>query len=105
YIKKGLKPKFAEQRALNLVRMMPEVIEKGKVGRDAQGRLKIEFKNQRVGLNDSWKGETLNNRWVITSYELNQSRNGLIKSPLAPNYKGKDTNPLNLDNPNPNTKN
>ncbi|MGL2871445.1 DUF3519 domain-containing protein [Helicobacter pylori] len=26
------------------------------------------------------------------------------KSPLAPNYKGKDTNPLNLDNPNPTTK-
>ncbi len=40
-----------------------------------------------------------------TSYKLNQSRNGLIESPLAPNYKGKDTNPLNLDNPNPTTKN
>ncbi len=33
-----------------------------------------------------------------------KSRNGLIESPLAPNYKGKDTNPLNLDN-NPNIKN
>nr|WP_243878489.1 hypothetical protein [Helicobacter pylori] len=28
-----------------------------------------------------------------------------MESPLAPNYKGKDTNPLNLDNPNPTTKN
>ncbi|MGL2506078.1 hypothetical protein ACOWN9_07485 [Helicobacter pylori] len=40
----------------------------------------------------------------MTGYELNQSRNGLIESPLAPNYKVKDTNPLNLDNPNPTTK-
>nr|WP_164859333.1 DUF3519 domain-containing protein [Helicobacter pylori] len=55
-------------------------------------------------MNDSWKGETLNDRWVITSYEADKSRNGLIESPLAPNYKGKDTNPLNLDNPNPTTK-
>ncbi|UZO84739.1 DUF3519 domain-containing protein [Helicobacter pylori] len=55
-------------------------------------------------MNDSWKGEILNNRWVITSYETDKSRNGLTQSPLAPNYKGKDTNPLNLDNPNPTTK-
>ncbi|GAA8803401.1 hypothetical protein DUHN26_11830 [Helicobacter pylori] len=79
---------------------IPNAISNGKLSKDDLGRLKIEFKNQRVGLNDSWKGETLNNRWVITSYELNQSRNELIESPLAPNYKGKDTNPLNLDNSN-----
>ncbi|WP_198978231.1 hypothetical protein [Helicobacter pylori] len=56
-------------------------------------------------MNDSWKGETLNNRCVITSYEVDKTRNGLTQSPLAPNYKGKDTNPLNLNNPNPTTKN
>ncbi|KNE09847.1 hypothetical protein ACM27_04240 [Helicobacter pylori] len=65
----------------------------------------MEFKNQRVRLNDIWKGKTLNNRWVVTSYELNLSRDGLIESPLTPNYKGKDTNPLNLDNSNYITKN
>ncbi|WP_143423882.1 PBECR3 domain-containing polyvalent protein, partial [Helicobacter pylori] len=69
YIKKGLKPKFAEQRALNLVRMMPEVIEKGKVGRDAQGRLKIEIKDILVALRDNWQGEPLENKWVITGFE------------------------------------
>ncbi|WP_198515998.1 DUF3519 domain-containing protein, partial [Helicobacter pylori] len=69
YIKKGLKPKFAEQRALNLVRMMPEVIEKGKVGRDAQGRLKIETKDILVALRDNWQGEPLKNKWVITGFE------------------------------------
>ncbi len=39
-----------------------------------------------------------------TKFKADKTRNGLIESPLAPNYKGKDTNPLNLDNPNPTTK-
>ncbi|MGL2491403.1 DUF3519 domain-containing protein, partial [Helicobacter pylori] len=69
YTKKGLKPKFAEQRALNLVRMIPEAIEKGKVGRDSQGRLKIETKDILVALRDNWQGEPLKSRWVITGFE------------------------------------
>ncbi|PDW98405.1 hypothetical protein BB397_08005 [Helicobacter pylori] len=102
---KGMSKEEAKKYALEIINNIPNIISNGKLSKDDLGRLKIEFKNQRVGLNDSWKGETLNNRWVITSYELNQSRSGLIESPLAPNYKGKDTNPLNLDNPNPTTKN
>ncbi|GAA8817202.1 hypothetical protein VN1328_06640 [Helicobacter pylori] len=47
------------------------------------GRLKIEFKNQRVGLNDSWKGEKLPNHWVIASYEKRLENSGsLYSSPL-----------------------
>ncbi|WP_434632470.1 DUF3519 domain-containing protein [Helicobacter pylori] len=100
-IDKGMSKEEAKKYALEIINNIPNIISDGKLSKDDLGRLKIEFKNQRVGLNDSWKGETLNNRWVITSYELNQSsRNGLIESPLAPNYKGKDTNPLNLDNSN-----
>ncbi|WRD72065.1 DUF3519 domain-containing protein [Helicobacter pylori] len=102
---KGISKEEAKKYALEIINNIPNIISNGKLSKDDLGRLKIEFKNQRVGLNDSWKGETLNNRWVITSYEVNQSsRNGLIESPLAPNYKGKDTNPLNLDNSNSNTK-
>ncbi|GHS48188.1 hypothetical protein JP0126_09350 [Helicobacter pylori] len=104
-IDKGMSKEEAKKTALEIINNIPNIISNGKLSKDDLGRLKIEFKNQRVGLNDSWKGETLNNRWVITSYELNQSRNGLIESPLAPNYKGKDTNPLNLDNSNHTTKN
>ncbi|OJZ93419.1 DUF3519 domain-containing protein [Helicobacter pylori] len=99
-IDKGMSKEEAKKYALEIINNIPHIISNGKLSKDGLGRLKIEFKNQRVGLNDSWKGETLNNRWVITSYELNPSRNGLIESPLAPNYKGKDTNPLNLDNSN-----
>ncbi|GAA8168492.1 hypothetical protein HpBT153_14110 [Helicobacter pylori] len=104
-INKGMSKEEAKKYALEIINNIPNIISNGKLSKDDLGRLKIEFKNQRVGLNDSWKGETLNNRWVITSYEVNQSsRNGLIESPLAPNYKGKDTNPLNLDNSNHTTK-
>ncbi|WP_390545688.1 DUF3519 domain-containing protein [Helicobacter pylori] len=103
-IDKGMSKEEAKKYALEIINNIPNIISNGKLSKDDLGRLKIEFENQRVGLNDSWKGETLNNRWVITSYELNPSRNGLIESPLAPNYKGKDTNPLNLDNPNPTIK-
>ncbi|MFP6114367.1 DUF3519 domain-containing protein, partial [Helicobacter pylori] len=102
-IDKGMSKEEAKKYALEIINNIPNIISNGKLSKDDLGRLKIEFKNQRVGLNDSWKGETLNNRWVITSYEIDKSRNGLIESPLAPNYKGKDTNPLNLDNPNPTT--
>ncbi|MGL2806229.1 DUF3519 domain-containing protein [Helicobacter pylori] len=103
-IDKGLSKEEAKKYALEIINNIPDIISNGKLSKDGLGRLSIEFKNQRVGLNDSWKGETLSNRWVITSYEIDKSRNGLIESPLAPNYKGKDTNPLNLDNPNPTTK-
>ncbi|RVZ44832.1 DUF3519 domain-containing protein [Helicobacter pylori] len=95
-IDKGISKEEAKKYALKIINNIPNIISNGKLSKDDLGRLKIEFKNQRVGLNDSWKGETLNNRWVITSYEIDKSRNGLIESPLAPNYKGKDTNPLNL---------
>ncbi|WP_120870905.1 DUF3519 domain-containing protein, partial [Helicobacter pylori] len=102
-IDKGMSKEEAKKYALEIINNIPNIISNGKLSKDNLGRLSIEFENQRVGLNDSWKGETLNNRWVITSYEIDKSRNGLIESPLAPNYKGKDTNPLNLDNPNPTT--
>ncbi|WRE99345.1 DUF3519 domain-containing protein [Helicobacter pylori] len=103
-IDKGMSKEEAKKYALKIINNIPNIISNGKLSKDDLGRLSIEFENQRVWLNDSWKGETLNNRWVITSYEIDKSRNGLIESPLAPNYKGKDTNPLNLDNPNSNMK-
>ncbi|GAA8900278.1 hypothetical protein BTM188_14520 [Helicobacter pylori] len=68
YIKKGLKPEFAEQRALNLVKTIPEVIEKG-VKVERNGRMAIEYQNIRLGLKDNWQGEPLKSRWVITGFE------------------------------------
>ncbi|WQR76885.1 DUF3519 domain-containing protein [Helicobacter pylori] len=99
----GLNEQQAKEYALNIAKTIPEVIEKG-VKVERNGRMAIEYQNIRVGLKDNRKGEKLPNKWVITSYEIDKSRNGLIESPLAPNYKGKDTNPLNLNKPNPTTK-
>ncbi|GAA7488042.1 DUF3519 domain-containing protein [Helicobacter pylori] len=108
YIKKGLKPKFAEQRALNLVRMMPEVIEKGKIGKDAQGRLKIETKDILVALRDNWQGEPLKSKWVITGFEKKVGNIREQAKFIDPSLITKDgehlASSLNSVEPNPTTK-
>ncbi|WP_332461860.1 DUF3519 domain-containing protein [Helicobacter pylori] len=63
-IDKGMSKEEAKKYALEIINNIPNIISNGKLSKDDLGRLKIEFKNQRVGLNDSWKGETLNNRWA-----------------------------------------
>ncbi len=108
YIKKGLKPKFAEQRALNLVRMIPEAIEKGKVGRDIQGRLKIETKDILVALRDNWQGEPLKSRWVITGFKKKVGNIREQAKFINPSLITKDgehlASSLNSNEPNPNIK-
>ncbi|WRA98779.1 DUF3519 domain-containing protein [Helicobacter pylori] len=108
YIKKGLKPKFAEQRALNLARMIPEAIEKGKVGRDPQGRLKIETKDILVALRDNWQDEPLNSKWVITGFEKKAGNLREQAKFIDPSLITKDgehlASSLNSVEPNPTTK-
>ncbi|WP_187933350.1 DUF3519 domain-containing protein, partial [Helicobacter pylori] len=108
YIKKGLKPKFAEQRALNLARMIPEAIEKGKVGRDTQGRLKIETKDILVALRDNWQDEPLKSKWVITGFEKKVGNLREQAKFIDPSLITKDgehlASSLNSVGPNPTTK-
>ncbi len=108
YIKKGLKPEFAEQRALNLIRMIPEAIDKGKVGRDTQGRLKIETKDILVALRDNWQGEPLKSRWVITGFEKKVGNLREQAKFIDPSLITKDgehlASSLNSVEPNPTTK-
>ncbi|MGL2432639.1 DUF3519 domain-containing protein [Helicobacter pylori] len=108
YIKKGLKPKFAEQRALNLARMIPEAIEKGKVGRDSQGRLKIETKDILVALRDNWQDEPLKSKWVITGFEKKVGNLREQAKFIDPSLITKDgellASSLNSVEPNPTTK-
>ncbi|GAA9745767.1 hypothetical protein VN0142_13160 [Helicobacter pylori] len=86
-----------------MINNIPNTISNGKLSKDDLGRLKIEFKNQRVGLNDSWKGEKLPNHWVITGYEKRlENSESLYTSPLI--TKG-ETLPLNSNEPNHTTKN
>nr|WRE10111.1 DUF3519 domain-containing protein [Helicobacter pylori] len=108
YVKKGLKPKFAERRALNLARMIPEAIEKGKVGRDTQGRLKIETKDILVALRDNWQDEPLKSKWVITGFEKKVGNLREQAKFIDPSLITKDgehlASSLNSVEPNPTTK-
>ncbi|TPH77209.1 DUF3519 domain-containing protein, partial [Helicobacter pylori] len=81
-IAKGLNETEAKEYALNVVKSIPEIIEKG-VKVDNNGRIAIEYENIRVALKDNWKGEKLPNHWVITSYErMSENSGSLYSSPL-----------------------
>ncbi|WP_240442393.1 DUF3519 domain-containing protein [Helicobacter pylori] len=80
-IAKGLSEAEAKEYALNVVKSIPEIIEKG-IKVDNNGRIAIEYQNIRVGLKDNWKGEKLPNHWVITSYEKLENSESLYTSPL-----------------------
>ncbi|MFP6336192.1 DUF3519 domain-containing protein, partial [Helicobacter pylori] len=81
-IAKGLSETEAKEYALNVVKSIPETIEKG-VKVDNNGRIAIEYENIRVALKDNWKGEKLPNHWVITSYErMSEDSGSLYSSPL-----------------------
>ncbi|WP_434084268.1 DUF3519 domain-containing protein [Helicobacter pylori] len=98
----GINETEAKEYALNVVKSIPEIIEKG-VKVERNGRMAIEYQNIRVGLKDNWKGEKLPNHWVITGYEKrSENSESLYTSPLI--TKG-ETLPLNSNKPNPTTKN
>ncbi|ANH48516.1 hypothetical protein AA977_05075 [Helicobacter pylori] len=71
----GLNEQQAKEYALNIAKTIPEAIEKGNAITDNYGRMAIEYKNIRVGLNDDWYSEKLPNKWVISSYEIYNSEN------------------------------
>ncbi len=72
----GLNETEAKEYTLNVVKSIPEIIEKG-VKVDNNGRIAIEYKHMRVGLNDKWDNQKLENKWVISSYEIYNSESGL----------------------------
>lgn len=97
---KGLNDQQAKEYALNVVKTIPEVIDKG-VKVDNNGRIAIEYENIRVGLKDNWEGEKLPNHWIITSYEKLEDSESLYTSPLITKS---EILPLNSNEPNPNIK-
>ncbi|GHP96574.1 hypothetical protein VN0268_13080 [Helicobacter pylori] len=99
-IAKGLNETEAKEYALNVVKSIPEIIEKG-VKVDNNGRIAIEYENIRVALKDNWKGEKLPNHWVITSYErMSENSGSLYSSPLITK---RSHLLLNSNEPNPTT--
>ncbi len=98
----GLNEQQAKEYALNIAKTIPEVIEKG-VKVDNNGRMAIEYQNIRVGLNDKWDNQNLDNKWVVSSYEIYNSES---ESPflLMTQLQGVGLGTPKLTEPNPTTK-
>ncbi len=103
-MKKGLSETEAKKYALNIVKSIPEVLEKGTKGTDDLGRVFVDYGNKRVGLNNEWKKEKLENHWVISSYELYDTEKQALRSTPQAITKEKAFNSLNSVGPNPTTK-
>ncbi len=100
-ISKGLNEAEAKEYALNVVKSIPEIIEKG-VKVDNNGRIAIEYKHMRVGLNDKWDNQKLENKWVISSYEIYNSESGIPFRPIS-QLQEVGLEPSKLTEPNPTT--
>ncbi len=99
----GLNEQQAKEYALNIAKTIPEAIEKGNAITDNNGRMAIEYKNIRVGLNDDWYSEKLPNKWVITGYEIHNSESE-PPSLLMAQLQGVGLGTPKLTEPNPTTK-
>ncbi|ENH60279.1 hypothetical protein HPHPA11_1440 [Helicobacter pylori Hp A-11] len=99
---KGLNEQQAKEYALNIAKTIPEVIEKG-VKVDNNGRMAVEYKNIRVGLNDKWDNQKLENKWLISSYEIYNSESE-PPSLLMAQLQGVGLGTPKLTEPNPTTK-
>ncbi|MGL2742433.1 DUF3519 domain-containing protein, partial [Helicobacter pylori] len=98
----GLNEQQAKEYALNIAKTIPEAIEKGNAITDNYGRMAVEYKNIRVGLNDKWDNQNLDNKWVVSSYEIYNSES---ESPflLMTQLQGVGLGTPKLTEPNPTT--
>ncbi|GAA7748695.1 hypothetical protein HpBT0154_07460 [Helicobacter pylori] len=101
----GLSETEAKEYALNIVKSIPEVLEKGTKGTDHLGRVFVDYGNKRVGLNNTWNNKDLENHWVISSYELRDTTEKPTHFPTSQAItKEKDIHSLNSVEPNPTQK-
>ncbi len=100
----GLSEAEAKEYTLNIVKSIPEVLEKGSKGTDHLGRVFVDYGNKRVGLNNTWNNKDLENHWVISSYELRDITEKPTHFPTSQAItKEKDIHSLNSVEPNPTT--
>ncbi|WP_425333741.1 DUF3519 domain-containing protein [Helicobacter pylori] len=100
----GLSETEAKEYALNAVKSIPEVLEKGSEGTDHLGRVFVDYGNKRVGLNNTWNNKDLENHWVISSYELRDITEKPTHFPTSQAItKEKGIHSLNSVGPNPTT--
>ncbi|MGL2684761.1 DUF3519 domain-containing protein, partial [Helicobacter pylori] len=103
-MKKGLNEAEAKEYAFNIVKSIPEVLEKGTKGTDHLGRVFVDYDNKRVGLNNTWDKKDLGNHWVVSSYELRDTAEKPTSFPTPQAItKEKRIHSLNSVEPNPTT--
>ncbi|MFP6278053.1 DUF3519 domain-containing protein [Helicobacter pylori] len=106
YKRLGLTNKQAKERTKELLKQIPEVIEKGIKDNDYIGHATIRHNGIEVGLS-SQKGNTpLKNHYMITSFEIDEKVLRELKTigTLSNNYRdGINYSTSNLNNPNPTT--
>ncbi|WP_231622970.1 DUF3519 domain-containing protein, partial [Helicobacter pylori] len=104
-INQGASETEAKEYALNVVKSIPEVLEKGTKGTDHLGRVFVDYGNKRVGLNNTWDSKDLGNHWVVSSYELRDTAEKPTSFPTPQAItKEKRIHSLNSVEPNPTTK-
>uniref|UniRef100_UPI0015E74B91 DUF3519 domain-containing protein n=1 Tax=Helicobacter pylori TaxID=210 RepID=UPI0015E74B91 len=107
YKRLGLTNEQAKERTKELLKQIPEVIEKGIKDNDYIGHATIRHNGIEVGLS-SQKGNTpLKNHYMITSFETDEKVLRELKTigTLSNNYRdGINYSTSNLNNPNPTTK-
>ncbi|WP_120942130.1 DUF3519 domain-containing protein, partial [Helicobacter pylori] len=104
YIRLGLNAEQIKERTDELLKSIPEVIEKGVLFKDDLGRVSVELNNIRVGLTNQWFSNDLKNHLIVTSYERDKKvlRELETRSPLSNDYKGNSNySALNLNENNP----
>ncbi|MGN8480423.1 DUF3519 domain-containing protein [Helicobacter pylori] len=104
-INQGASEAEAKEYAFNIVKSIPEVLEKGSKGTDHLGRVFVDYGNKRVGLNNTWDSKDLGNHWVVSSYELRDTAEKPTSFPTPQAItKEKHIHSLNSVEPNPTTK-
>ncbi|GAA7121796.1 DUF3519 domain-containing protein [Helicobacter pylori] len=90
YTRLGLNTEQIKERTDELLKSIPEVIEKGTLFKDDLGRVSVELNNIRVGLKNTWDDNNLNNHFMVTSYERDEKvlRELETNPPLSNDYKG-----------------
>ncbi|MGN8530469.1 DUF3519 domain-containing protein, partial [Helicobacter pylori] len=103
-INQGASEAEAKEYAFNIVKSIPEVLEKGTKGTDHLGRVFVDYGNKRVGLNNTWDKKDLENHWVVSNYELRDTAEKPTSFPTPQAItKKKHIHSLNSVEPNPTT--
>ncbi len=108
YARLGLDAEQIKQRTDELLKSIPEVIEKGTPFKGDLGHINIELNNVRVGLKNTWDNNNLNNHFMVTGFEIDEKvlRELETNQPLSNDYKGNSNySALNLNENNANKEN